>query len=321
METLAKKPKADHESQVQNLDISHAEPLQLIKKNKNKKKNHMKQMEQRSHMHYAQDTVDAVVVDQPMLVEKEETPAAPAPAAPAPAATALAATAPLQVVDTKPVSKNPYGRAFITHQESERNHKPRNTPGKKPMREYPVHRMPTLFYADQGLTEDEMAQHQQQFNAPEATTCDEQQQEESAHHEEDDAMNHENATYYQQQTQEPEKPINYEQDYPEVNFENIPPVGTKLAIKTLELTAAYTPEISDWKQVILKDINSEAGQVTFEFLPGFGKATTKGGKFENKKKKRYDDWYEEVEEEEEEEEEEREATFEMTDIFAMRNMA
>lgn len=88
----------------------------------------------------------------------------------------------------------------------------------------------------------------------------------------------------------------------------------------MELTAAYTPEISEWKQVILKEINADAGQVRFEFLPGFGKATTKGGKFDNKKKKRYDDWYEE-EEEEEDEEEEREVTFEMTDIFAMRNMA
>jgi hypothetical protein len=75
----------------------------------------------------------------------------------------------------------------------------------------------------------------------------------------------------------------------------------------------------------------DGSQVTFEFLPGFGKATTKGGKFDNKRhrKRHYDDendWYEDpeeqaIEEEEEEEEEELEATFEITDIFAIRNMS
>ena len=66
--------------------------------------------------------------------------------------------------------------------------------------------------------------------------------------------------------------------------------------------------------------------MTFEYLPGFGKATTKGGKFDiKKKKKRYDDWYQEEYDEEEEEEEEVEeaswATFAVSDIFALRNMS
>lgn len=92
------------------------------------------------------------------------------------------------------------------------------------------------------------------------------------------------------------------------------------------MTANYTPEISDWKQVILEGIDGD--QVTFEFLPGFGKANQKGGKFDNKKhsKKNYhDDWYggdaEEEQEEEEQEEEENEVTFQLTDIFAVRNMS
>lgn len=105
----------------------------------------------------------------------------------------------------------------------------------------------------------------------------------------------------------------------------------------MELTANYTPEISDWKQVILKELDLP-NTATFEFVQGFGKTSTKGGKFDIKKhqKKRYDDWYQEeydqfeqAEEEQEEEadlvnEDEQEQdvfTVSVHDVFAMKSMS
>ncbi|GAA5795694.1 hypothetical protein EDC94DRAFT_690666 [Helicostylum pulchrum] len=272
----------DQEVQIQNLSISNVEPSQLLKKNKNKKKNHMKQMDQRSHVHYPQDKEVA---------------------------------APEQVTTVVGNNGNQFGRAFVTFVESEKNYKERHNSNFS--QEYPIHRMPTLFYANKGLTENELSQ-------PETELVVDQAQPAELHQVEtvtevavvQPPVNH---------VQEEKKEINYN-DLVQVNFsDNVPSVGSKLAIKTLELTSTYTPEISDWKHVILKQIDTENGQVKFEFLPGYGKATTKGGKFDNKKnRKRYDDWYDQQQqhddddEEEEEEEEENEATFEMTDIFEMR---
>lgn len=92
----------------------------------------------------------------------------------------------------------------------------------------------------------------------------------------------------------------------------------------MELTANYTPEISEWKQVVLLELNLPES-VTIEYKKGFGKASTKGGKFDNKKhQKRYYEEYEqegELNEEEEEEEEERVVTLATTDIFAVKNMS
>lgn len=204
MDTLTKPNTTDHESQVQNLNISHAEPLQLLKKNKNKKKNHMKQMDQRSHVHYTPDIVmeEPVLVEKPVVVEKPVFVQTPVEA---------------PAVKSKP-SKNPYGRAFVTHVESERNYKGHNKPGKYPKREYPVNRVPTLFYADHGLAEEETAYHE-----PE-------QAEEEPYYEQEVSIQYEQEEpIYYEKVQE--KLINYEQDFPEVNFTNIPTVGSKLAIK------------------------------------------------------------------------------------------
>ncbi|KAG2232921.1 hypothetical protein INT48_006175 [Thamnidium elegans] len=262
----------DQELQIQNLNISNVEPSQLLKKNKNKKKNHMKQMDQRCHVHYPQD--------------KE-------------------VTAPEQVIAIGN-NGNLFGRAFVTFVESERNYKERQNSHFS--QEYPIHRMPTLFYANQGLTENEL-------NQPETELVDQAQPAEVHQIETVSEVVQPPVNHVQE-----EKEINYN-DLVQVTFTDNVPVGSKLAIKTLELTSSYTPEISDWKHVILKQIDTENGQVKFEFLPGYGKATTKGGKFDNKKnRKRYDDWYDQrqQQQDEEEEEEENEATFEMTDIFEMR---
>lgn len=91
----------------------------------------------------------------------------------------------------------------------------------------------------------------------------------------------------------------------------------------MELTASYTPEISEWKQAKLLQLNLPES-IEIEYKPGFGKASTKGGKFDNRKyqKRAYNDWYDDQEEEEEnEEEEERIVTIATSDIFAVKNMS
>lgn len=94
------------------------------------------------------------------------------------------------------------------------------------------------------------------------------------------------------------------------------------------MTANYTPEISDWKQVTLKALDDS--NVTVEYQQGFGKASTKGGKFDIKKhlKKQYDDWgYELVDEDEELEQDSMQEgqdmieTIPMADVFAIKNMS
>lgn len=184
------KTTVENELQVQNLTISNiqTEPLQsLVKKNKNKKKNHLKQLDQRSHVHYNNEEGGGEAMEE---VEEEVT-------------TASA---------TKE-SKNPYGRAFVTFVESERNYKGRNNSRKHPATVYPIHRVPTLFYADQGLNQDELA------DAVATTTS------ETA---EVAAMEE-----VVEEKEKEEKPIDYEKDYPEITLSSDTPIGSKLVIKVI----------------------------------------------------------------------------------------
>ena len=102
-------------------------------------------------------------------------------------------------------------------------------------------------------------------------------------------------------------------------------------LQTLELTANYTPDISDWKQVILKAMDLP-NTITFVYVSGFGKTSTKGGKFDIKKhqRKRYDEYYDqEVEQEQEDEmdlvnedeQEQEQVTVSIQDVYAMKNMS
>ncbi|KAI8142355.1 hypothetical protein BJV82DRAFT_614627 [Fennellomyces sp. T-0311] len=57
---------------------------------------------------------------------------------------------------------------------------------------------------------------------------------------------------------------------PVVSFSGPFPVESdRLAIKMLEMTASYTPEISDWKEVKVLSFDQAQGVLTVEFLPGF----------------------------------------------------
>jgi hypothetical protein len=92
---------------------------------------------------------------------------------------------------------------------------------------------------------------------------------------------------------------------------------------------------------LLKQIDSQTEAVVVEFEKGFGKASTKGGKFDIRKKKKRNNWHrgrryvdydqeeqEEQDEEEqtdeqdkeEEEEEDMTATYLMSNIFEMRKL-
>lgn len=273
-------PAKSKEAVVENLSVSNIEePLQLIKKNKNKKKNHLKQAEQRTHVHYA-------------AVEEEVSPAE---------TNSNASTA---------NTKNAHGRAFVTFVEVDNKYKAKNNTNGYTPREYPINRVPTLFYAaeDQPLEEEEVVEEEIV------------EQSESASFKEPVVE----IEVPEEASEEKQAPINYEETYPTITFADHILINSTLAIKTLELTAAYTPEISDWKEVYLRNLNKADDTVTFEYLPGFGKASTKGGKFDFKKKKNYNDYYyneEQYQEEEEEEQEEKEITISCSDVFAMRIMS
>ncbi|KAK4515277.1 ATP-binding cassette, regulator of translational elongation [Mucor velutinosus] len=286
---------AVHELHVENLQITLDEPSEkLLKKNKNKKKNHMKgsKAENRSHVYYQEQEQP----QQPRQVEEQQ----------------QSVIEERMVVDKLP-SRNMYGRAFITSNESE----PKYKGYRMPENHLPIHQMPTLFYA----------------NNPSHDNADETVFESPA----TAPMVDVNATapLINNAAIDTDAPVDYEK-LPVADFEsNIPSIGDQLAIKTLELTANYTPEISDWKQVILTSIDLP-NTITFVYVYGFGKTSTKGGKFDIKKhqKKRYDDYHEyEVEPQEheeqgdeldlinEDEQEQDEVTVSVQDVFAMKNMS
>lgn len=165
-------PTKPNEAVIENLSIME-EPLQLIKKNKNKKKNHLKQADQRSHVHYATEEEEKVTNNNPTTVNK----------------------------------KNAHGRAFVTFVEADAKYKPKNNTGYTP-REYPINRVPTLFYAqDQPVEKEEVVVVEETvkpFIEPVVEV---------------------------EQVQEEEAPINYEETYAAVSFTDNIPVNSKLAIK------------------------------------------------------------------------------------------
>jgi hypothetical protein len=74
----------------------------------------------------------------------------------------------------------------------------------------------------------------------------------------------------------------------------------------------YTPEISDWKKVILKELNLKEHSVVVEFLEGCSQPSKKDGKFELKKKRKNS--------EEEQREEESVVTIMLGDLFDVRKL-
>ncbi|RCH78901.1 hypothetical protein CU098_002232, partial [Rhizopus stolonifer] len=195
-----KTKKRNQRHEVQTLNITEPSTT-LLKKNKNKKKNHLKGPKADNWQH--------VYYEEPVQDEPEQT------------------------------TSNHYGRAFITFAESDPYYKGNNMSPHK----YPIHDVSTLFYAEKSSTEKETEKEPKK-----------------------------------QPEKEPKQvnvPINYD-SYPDVDFKsNTPFVGSQLAIKTLELTANYTPEISEWKQVILKELHLPSS-ITVEFMPGFHHVNTKG---------------------------------------------
>lgn len=87
---------------------------------------------------------------------------------------------------------------------------------------------------------------------------------------------------------------------------------------------------------MLKQIDSQAEAVVVEFEKGFGKASTKGGKFDIRKKKKRNNWHrgrryvdyeqeeqdeeEQTDEQDKEEEEDMTATYLMSNVFEMRKL-
>ncbi|CEP17334.1 hypothetical protein [Parasitella parasitica] len=284
------------ELHVEKLKISANEPSEkLLKKNKNKKKNHMKgsKAENRSHVFYEQQQDDMETNSDTVAMETVND-------------ISNSSTVTMHQINMATNTNRPnlYGRAFVTSVESE----PKCKGHRGPARQYPIHKVPTLFYAEEP-SQDESSEPSTTITmtAPQIT----------------------------------DSPDDYNR-FPAADFKsNIPAIGDQLAIKTLELTANYTPEISAWKQVILKEMNLP-NTITFEYIQGFGKTSTKGGKFDIKKhqKKRHDGWYQDeydqtgdqLQDQEEEEGEEADlvnedeqeqdlVTINIDDIYDIKNMS
>ncbi|KAG1490209.1 hypothetical protein G6F53_011609 [Rhizopus delemar] len=172
------------------------------------------------------------------------------------------------LVETDAIQKDPknlHGRALVTFSEASPryNNKKRNN-YHTPIHQYPIHSMPTLFYAEKSPREEQAVEQEKK-----------------------------------EETQS-QVPINYE-ELPTFDLkESFPSMGDRLALKTLELTAFYTPEISDWKHVVLKELYLAECCMAIEYIDGFSKTSTKGGKFELRRKRNYEEEWEEEEEEEEE---------------------
>ncbi|KAI8988527.1 hypothetical protein BDF20DRAFT_833370 [Mycotypha africana] len=293
-ETNGKAPPTTSTQQDRKTEELNIPSAQLLKKNKNKKKNHLKDNKAgtKHHVHFESTPDDS------------------------------------NINSNNSNSSNPHGRAFITYSNIE-TYKRKNT-NRDLQTQYPVNTMPTLFYAQQPLMHSNTAVAENDSTIEQPPTIETGEQvdkvsETSPHHPSDEVETTK-AVQSQDTQMQHVQPVNYD-EYPVADFENnIPSIGDRLAVKTLELTANYTPEISDWKQVILKELNN--GIVTFEYIAGFKKESIKGGKFDiYKHRKRFvDDEGIEIdqvdnnEDEEEDEEEETVATFAIHDIFDMRNM-
>ncbi|KAG1172925.1 hypothetical protein G6F70_008263 [Rhizopus microsporus] len=256
-------------------------PLHLIKQNKNKKKEHLKRSEQTVHIHFEEEL-------------PEELPSRPT----AEMYDELDAELATENTQQNNDPKNKYGRAFVTYSEAapEQTRK-RNQKYQRSQKTYAVQEVAPIFYAENPIEEsvpEQILENQEIENTVE---------------------NNENELHINEPTAT-NRSINYE-EYPKLDFEsNLPSVGDHLAIKTLELTANYTPEISDWKEATLKELCISDKSLVVELLQGFTKASTKGGKFELKNKRHED----ENDEEEEEEEEDRMITLMWSDIFDIRKL-
>ncbi|KAG2218719.1 hypothetical protein INT45_002427 [Circinella minor] len=117
-----------------------------------------------------------------------------------------------------------------------------------------------------------------------------------------------------------EKP-DYEK-LPSLSFSGpFPEPNDLLAIKLLEMSSSYTPEISDWKQVKVLEFDQEQGMLNVEFQPGF-LLKEQTGKFTIRENNGYHDEEEEEEEEEEVEQYLEDQTKQLTqmDIVDMRRL-
>ncbi|KAJ2958569.1 hypothetical protein NQZ79_g5883 [Umbelopsis isabellina] len=86
--------------------------------------------------------------------------------------------------------------------------------------------------------------------------------------------------HIQPESADMEEVIDYD-TCPVVNFTtHLPQILDVIAIKTLVLSSTYTPEISDWREVVVKDFDIVDGTITVEHLGLTDKALRQGGRFE-----------------------------------------
>lgn len=189
-------------------------PEKLLKKNKNKKKNHLKgaKAENRTHQHF--DTA-----------EPEE---------------------------TSYTRSNAYGRAFVTTAETETN--PRTT-FYGSYYSYPIHNVPTLFYAERPIHDEEQEAPVQENESHDPVLTEEIQNDGDAHIEDIEHAANVNAvldnpntseSHDKENTQEAFTPavVDYEK-YPDANFvDNVPKVGNELALKVKKKNL-YTKKSKD----------------------------------------------------------------------------
>jgi hypothetical protein len=164
----------DPELHVEKLNISEPTSTHLLKQNKNKNKHHLKKASK-----VAEARSHVHYSDKPVDTVTDET-----------------------------THTNHYGRAFITFAESEPQCKGR----RGPLREYPIHRVPTLFYAEKAMEQEPLVSQTDIQQSVDQQSVAQQPNTE-------------------RQTIVSSAPVNYD-SYPDADFvKNIPSVGAHLAIK------------------------------------------------------------------------------------------
>ncbi|ORZ19798.1 hypothetical protein BCR42DRAFT_410549 [Absidia repens] len=162
---------------------------------------------------------------------------------------------------------NPYGGAFITESESQQvrnnNRKQRNYGN----RNYPVDALDSVFFATDEQEEQEKivdkdgsSSSSSDSDSDSDSSDSDSSDSDSSDEDEDDGddvakvVESEETDEIEQQAEK----VDYE-TYPALTFQGpqVPAVGDHLAIKTLHLSETYTPEISDWKEIKVVELTGQ----------------------------------------------------------------
>ncbi|KAI8388874.1 uncharacterized protein BYT42DRAFT_611866 [Radiomyces spectabilis] len=227
------------------------EPHHLLKQNKNKKKNFLKDMSKKPRMHVVFEA-DHDVDDAPTAASE---------------AFHSEMTAVEEVGDE--LDQSAYAQAIVTQNEADYNYQPNDNP--RFARQYPVHSVSTFFSTPvnyQSQVESEITNISQEDGTVFAAS------EETGAEMSNDGL----VPATEPKVEKVER--NYD-DYPSLSFPTtLPKPGDIIAFMTLELSESYTPQISDWKEAKVIAVDNNDQHLIVKYESGFEVKRAAGGKFD-----------------------------------------